>query len=236
MNKGFNLFKNLGFGEFKYIFFQIIMADSIKEDGDGFKREEDIGGLDMFSETVENREDKENREDIKAAVISGLLTEDVKREEERMAEETLRFERQEEAKRKQLLIKEEKELNKLERFRRLQTLLNKSKLYSEFLKQKMNTHEDSLKLKKKTVEERNQKRAEKSTELGENGSKGKKIEDEVDEFDSKDVARAKSGSKRKFEGLEIPENQPLLISGRPLLSFHLYLVASLNGIRSDFLM
>merc|ERR1711936_690695 len=120
------------------------------------------GELDIFAQTGENEDDNE---DIKAAVTSGLLSADVKKEEERVAEETARFERQEEAKRSQLLLKEQQELSKVERFKKLMSLLNKSKIYSEFLMKKMKSHEAGIKLKQKTVEERNQKRAEKADTL-----------------------------------------------------------------------
>merc|ERR1719219_2667892 len=115
----------------------------------------------MFAELGEEEDDKE---DIKAAVTSGLLSAEVKREEERMAEETARQERQEEAKRNQLLLKEQQELSKMERFKRLKSLLNKSKIYSELIMKKMKSHEAGLALKQKAVEERNKKRADKQAD------------------------------------------------------------------------
>ena len=197
--------------------------------------EEDNGELDIFAQTGENEDDNE---DIKAAVTSGLLSADVKKEEERMAEETARFERQEEAKRSQLLLKEQQELSKVERFKKLMSLLNKSKIYSEFLMKKMKSHEAGIKLKQKTVEERNQKRAEKADTLkpAQKGNKRGRKNDEEEESQSKkrkldapdsatnnqkDVAKTRSENQRKFEGKEIPENQPLLLSGGIMRSYQL---------------
>ena len=77
-----------------------------------------------------------------------------------MAEEAARFERQEEAKRSQQLLKEQQELSKVERYKKLLSLLNKSKLYSDFLMKKMRTHEAGLCLREKTIKERNLKRGE----------------------------------------------------------------------------
>ena len=198
------------------------------------KKEEDVeeeANLDMFAELGEEEDDQE---DIKAAVTSGLLSAEVKREEERMAEETARQERQEEAKRNQLLLKEQQELSKLERFKRLKSLLNKSKIYSELIMKKMKSHEAGLALKQKAVEERNKKRADKLTESEEPQQKGKKrgrkkLEDEeneskrrkLNEEASTKVAKDRSENQRKFEGREIPENQPLLLSGGIMRSYQL---------------
>merc|ERR1719219_1731830 len=185
----------------------------------------------MFAELGEEEDDKE---DIKAAVTSGLLSAEVKREEERMAEETARQERQEEAKRNQLLLKEQQELSKLERFKRLKSLLNKSKIYSELIMKKMKSHEAGLALKKKAVEERNKKRADKVEDSEESQQKGKKrgrkkVDHEeneskrrkLNEEASSKVAKDRSENQRKFEGQEIPENQPLLLSGGIMRSYQL---------------
>merc|ERR1719219_2875211 len=185
----------------------------------------------MFAELGEEEDDKE---DIKAAVTSGLLSAEVKREEERMAEETARQERQEEAKRNQLLLKEQQELSKLERFKRLKSLLNKSKIYSELIMKKMKSHEAGLALKQKAVEERNKKRADKLADSEGPQTKGKKrgrkkVEDEeneskrrkLNEENSTKVAKDRSENLRKFEGREIPENQPLLLSGGIMRSYQL---------------
>merc|ERR1719219_2630038 len=185
----------------------------------------------MFAELGEEEVDQEG---IKAAVTSGLLSAEVKREEERMAEETARQERQEEAKRNQLLLKEQQELSKLERFKRLKSLLNKSKIYSELIMKKMKSHEAGLALKKKAVEERNKKRADKLEDSEEPQQKGKKrgrkkVEHEeneskrrkLNEEASSKVAKDRSENLRKFEGREIPENQPLLLSGGIMRSYQL---------------
>merc|ERR1719219_2591598 len=185
----------------------------------------------MFAELGEEEVDQEG---IKAAVTSGLLSAEVKREEERMAEETARQERQEEAKRNQLLLKEQQELSKLERFKRLKSLLNKSKIYSELIMKKMKSHEAGLALKQKAVEERNKKRADKLADSEGPQTKGKKrgrkkVEDEeneskrrkLNEENSTKVAKDRSENLRKFEGREIPENQPLLLSGGIMRSYQL---------------
>ena len=190
--------------------------------------EEDDADLDMFAEIGEEEDDQEH---IKAAVTSGLLSAGVKREEERIAEETARQERQEEAKRNQLLLKEQQELSKLERFKRLQSLLNKSKIYSELIMKKMKSHEAGLALKQKAVEERNKKRADKQADEPEKkGNKRgrKKVEEEETESkrrklneEASKVAKDRSENQRKFEGKEIPENQPLLLSGGIMRSYQL---------------
>merc|ERR1719219_200918 len=185
----------------------------------------------MFAELGEEEVDQEG---IKAAVTSGLLSAEVKREEERMAEETARQERQEEAKRNQLLLKEQQELSKMERFKRLKSLLNKSKIYSELIMKKMKSHEAGLALKQKAVEERNKKRADKLADSEGPQTKGKKrgrkkVEDEeneskrrkLNEENSTKVAKDRSENLRKFEGREIPENQPLLLSGGIMRSYQL---------------
>ena len=196
---------------------------------------EESDEIDIFAKTGENEEDGEN---IKAAVTSGLLSKDVKNEEERMAEETARFERQEEAKRSQMILKEQQELSKMERYKRLQSLLNKSKIYSEFLMKKMKTHEAGVRLKQKAVEERNQKRAEKlgneesekkgskrgRKKAGDEESRSKKIKLDAGaavSADPKDVAKVRSDIPRTFEGQEIPENQPLLLTGGIMRSYQL---------------
>merc|ERR1719376_1155312 len=117
-----------------------------------------------------------------------------------------------------MILKEQQELSKMERYKRLQSLLNKSKIYSEFLMKKMKTHEAGIKLKQKAVEERNQKRAEKAGEeesekKGTKRGRKKKIGDEESQkkkmkledgaavsTDIKDVAKVRSENQRKFEG------------------------------------
>ena len=189
--------------------------------------EEDDSDLDMFADIGEEEDDQEH---IKAAVTSGLLSAGVKREEERIAEETARQERQEEAKRNQLLLKEQQELSKLERFKRLKSLLNKSKIYSELIMKKMKSHEAGLALKQKAVEERNKKRADKQADEPKKGNKRgrKKVEEEETESkrrklneEASKVAKDRSENQRKFEGREIPENQPLLLSGGIMRSYQL---------------
>ena len=212
----------------KILILNVLSEDEIKMREED---EEEEADLDMFAEIGEEEDDKE---DIKAAVTSGLLSAGVKREEERMAEETARQERQEEAKRNQLLLKEQQELSKLERFKRLKSLLNKSKIYSELIMKKMKSHEAGLALKAKAVEERNKKRADKQADSEEpekkKGNKRGRKKAEEEETESKrrklneeasKVAKDRSENQRKFEGREIPENQPLLLSGGIMRSYQL---------------
>merc|ERR1711973_147673 len=107
--------------------------------------------MDIFASATEEDDDKDG---VQAAVMTGFLSEDVKKEEERVAEETLRMERQEEAKRKQELAKEAEMLSTQQRFERLQKLLGKSKFYSDFLLNKMKSHEAAMELKKQVREGR----------------------------------------------------------------------------------
>merc|ERR1712098_343071 len=125
--------------------------------------------LDIFASATEEDEDKDG---VQAAVMTGLLSEDVK-EEERVAEETLRMERQEEAKRKQEMAKEAEMLSTQQRFERLQKLLGKSKFYSDFLLNKMKSHEAAMELKKQVQEGRVKKR-ESMAKTTEEPAKGKK--------------------------------------------------------------
>merc|ERR1712179_383374 len=132
----------------------------IKREVTKVEDEEEDQGADLFNATAD-AEDIDDKAGVKAAVMSGLLSAGVKDEEDRMAEETARMERQEEVKRKQLLAKEAEELNITQRYERLQKLLGKSKFYTDFLLNKMKGHEAAMELKKQTNEARAKKRAEK---------------------------------------------------------------------------
>ena len=206
------------------------------------KEEEDDDGedkdLDLFAETGDIAAEDKEKDDIKAAVSNGQLSPEAQRLEERMAEEAARYERQEEAKRSQQLLKEQQELSKVERYKKLLSLLNKSKLYSDFLMKKMRTHEAGLCLREKTIKERNLKRGEaadnsqseqKRNKRGrekfeEEESLSKKIKEDASEaatFGQKDVAKANPENQRKFQGEKIPEKQPLLLSGGVMRPYQL---------------
>jgi len=191
--------------------------------------------LDIFASATEEDEDKDG---VQAAVMTGLLSEDVKKEEERVAEETLRMERQEEAKRKQEMAKEAEMLSTQQRFERLQKLLGKSKFYSDFLLNKMKSHEAAMELKKqvqegrvkkresmaKTTEEpaKGNKRGRKKTD--QDGPKSKKMklgEEATETTDQSDIAKNRNEQQRKFEGKDIPANQPLLLTGGIMRSYQL---------------
>ena len=90
---------------------------------------------------------------------------------------------QEEARKKQELVKEAEEMSTkqvsplsyhtvslllipTQRFERLQKLLGKSKFYTDFLLKKMQSHEAAMDLKNKTKVERARKRAEKEKQEG----------------------------------------------------------------------
>ena len=137
----------------------------------GDMKQEDDDDMDIFATANEDEDDKIN---VKAALMTGLLSDDVKKEEERVAEETRRLELQEEAKRKQELAKEQELLSTQQRFDRLQKLLGKSKFYSDFLLNKMKSHEASMELKKQAMEARTKKRAEMSQDAEEETKKGGK--------------------------------------------------------------
>merc|ERR1719427_49835 len=181
--------------------------------------------------------------------MTGLLSAYVKNEEDRVAAETLRFEKQEQARRKQELEKEAKELNLNQRFEKLQKLLGKSKFYSGFLLKKMTDNQASQDLRNKVKEVRKQKREEreelsnkaearKSKRLGEKevvepkkrGRKRKESnvvtaqESPLKKLKTEDVnvennedaggtTKLVDSSSRKFEGKNIPLNQPLLLTG-----------------------
>ena len=213
--------------------------------------EEDDQGADLFNATAD-AEDIDDKAGVKAAVMSGLLSAGVKDEEDRMAEETARMERQEEIKRKQLLAKEAEELSITQRYERLQKLLGKSKFYTDFLLNKMKGHEAAMELKKQTNEARAKKRAEKeaaatSVEKRRTGrnkeqdeevtqkqpakrgrkskadeeppSKKKKSEEVVE--DQEEVLKSRNEKNRQFEGKDIPNNQPLLLTGGIMRDYQL---------------
>merc|ERR1719175_430261 len=78
-----------------------------------------------------------------------------------MAAESKRLALQEEARKKQELVKEAEEMSTKQRFERLQKLLGKSKFYTDFLLKKMQSHEAAMELKNQTKAVRAKKRAEK---------------------------------------------------------------------------
>jgi len=191
------------------------------------EEEEEEEGEDIFAEVKEEEDDKE---DVKAAIQSGLLSEDVKKEEERIKAETARMERQEEARKQQLLVKEAKEMSTKQRFERLQKLLGKSKFYSQFLLDKMK-QEAAKSLKDAAKENRTKKRA-KELKTEDEPTKGRKrgrpkVEDEDSpnkkaKLDaSGDVSKDRKDPNRKFEGKDIPVNQPLLLTGGIMRSYQL---------------
>jgi len=207
---------------------------------------EEDDGSNVFKVKEEADEDSDN---VNAAIMTGLLSADVKNEEDRVAAETLRFEKQEQARRKQELEKEAKELNLNQRFEKLQKLLGKSKFYSDFLLKKMTDNQASQDLRNKVKEVRKQKREEreelsneaearKSKRLGEKevvqpkkrGRKRKESnvvtaqESPLKKLKTEDVnvennedaggtTKLVDSSSRKFEGKNIPLNQPLLLTG-----------------------
>jgi len=222
----------------------------IKREVTKVEDEEEDQGADLFNATAD-AEDIDDKAGVKAAVMSGLLSAGVKDEEDRMAEETARMERQEEVKRKQLLAKEAEELNITQRYERLQKLLGKSKFYTDFLLNKMKGHEAAMELKKQTNEARAKKRAEKeaasssvekrrtgrnkddeevapkqSAKRGrkskadeEPSSKKRKTEEVVE--DQEDVKKNRNEKNRQFEGRDIPNNQPLLLTGGIMRDYQL---------------
>jgi len=227
------------------------IESSVKREVKSEEDEEDDQGADLFNATAD-KEEIDDKAGVKAAIMSGLLSADVKDEEERMAEETARMERQEEVKRKQLVAKEAEELNKQQRYERLQKLLGKSKFYTDFLLNKMKGHEAAMELKKQTNEARAKKRAEKesaaagvekrrtgrnkdqeeeevvqkSSKRGrksraeeEPSSKKRKTEDVVEDQD--DVKKNRNEKNRQFEGKDIPNNQPLLLTGGIMRNYQL---------------
>jgi len=222
---------------------------SVKREVNIEEEDDDGQGADMFNSTADV-EDLDDKAGVKAAIMSGLLSADVKDEEERIKAETLRMERQEEVKKKQELAKIAEELSVAQRYEKLQKLLGKSQFYTDFLLKKMKGHEAAMELKKQTNEMRAKKRAEKddaaamdekrrtgrneekeevSTKTGVKRcrkSKGgdqpdsKKMKAEVVE-DQEDVKKNRNEKDRKFEGKEIPSNQPLLLTGGIMRDYQL---------------
>merc|ERR1719186_627258 len=212
------------------------------------EEDEEGQGADMFNATAD-AEDLDDKAGVSAAIRSGLLSAEVKAEEERMKAETLRMERQKEVKRKQEMAKEAEELSVKQRDERLQKLLGKSQFYTDFLLKKMKGHEAAMELKKQTNEARAKKRAEKGENAltdkrrtGRNeekeeveekstakrgrkskggeepASKKRKTEDVVDQ---EEVKKNRNEKDRKFEGREIPSNQPLLLTGGIMRDYQL---------------
>jgi len=148
------------------------------------------------------------------------------------------MERQEEAKRKQEMAKEAEMLSTQQRFERLQKLLGKSKFYSDFLLNKMKSHEAAMELKKQVREGRVKKREEMSKTTDEpakgnkrgrkkndqEGPKSKKMklgEEATETTGQSDIAKNRNEQQRKFEGKDIPANQPLLLTGGIMRSYQL---------------
>merc|ERR1719430_2695980 len=136
---------------------------------------------------------------------------------------------QEEARNRQELAKEAEEMTIKQRYERLQKLLGKSKFYTDFLLKKMQSHEAAMELKNQTKEARTKKRAEK--EIQENkivtkerptARKRKNVEiDDEAERAAKKARLEKVESDRKFEGKNIPDNQPLLLTGGIMRDYQL---------------
>jgi len=176
--------------------------------------EEDGQGADMFNATAD-AEDIDDKAGVKAAIMSGLLSADVKDEEDRMAAETARMEREEEVKRKQVMAKEAEELSIQQRYERLQKLLGKSKFYTDFLLNKMKGHEAAMELKKQTNEGRAKKRAEKDEAAAASADKRRtgRNKDEEEEVVQKQTKRGRkskadeepASKKRKTE--DVVEDQ-----------------------------
>lgn len=209
-----------------------------KETDDDADMEE---GADVFcqpGQDEEEEDDAEDKEKIKAALQTGLLGKEIADEEARMAAETQRMVAQEQARNKQDMLKEAEEISTKQRFERLQTLLGKSKFYTDFLLKKMQGHEAAMELKKQTNEVRAKKRAEresmeikkvekvetKKTGRGRSGGANKRKNAEVDDEEERTAKKArleKVEGDRKFEGMTIPPNQPLLLTGGIMRNYQL---------------
>merc|ERR1711915_532375 len=107
---------------------KMVKREVIKEEDEDMEGQ----GADLFNMSVD-AEEIDDKAGVQAAIMSGLLSAEVKDEEERIAAETAR----------------------------LQKLLGKSKFYTDFLLKKMQGHEAAMELKKQTNEVRAKKRAEK---------------------------------------------------------------------------
>jgi len=230
---------------------KVLNETVVKREVNVAEEEDEDQGADLFNATAD-AEDIDDKAGVKAAIMSGLLSAEVKDEEDRMAEETARMERQEEVKRKQLMAKEAEELSVHQRYERLQKLLGKSKFYTDFLLNKMKGHEAAMELKKQTNEARAKKRAEKEAaavgiekrrtgrnkgqeeevcekQTAKRGRKSKAEEepsskkrktDNVVE-DQEDVKKNRNDKNRQFEGKDIPNNQPLLLTGGIMRDYQL---------------
>jgi len=217
-----------------------VKAASDNEDGDMDE------GADVFSRPGNDYQgdgdDVEDKVKVKAALETGLLGQGIADEEERMAAENRRMAAQEEARRKQESITEAEEMSTKQRFERLQKLLGKSKFYTDFLLNKMQSHEAAMELKNQTKEARNKKRAEKedflnkktdcnivdeSVKVGFKRGRGRlskaKLEDLEDDEErvAKKARLEKTDADRKFEGKAIPERQPLLLTGGIMRNYQL---------------
>ena len=117
-----------------------------------------------------------------------------------------------------------KEMSKAERFEKLCVLLNKSKFYSNFVQSKMETKDDQY---KQFMDEKLQTR-----------KKRKGVSANVEEPSAK---RTKKHPTRQHDGLDIPDDQPLLLQGgvmRPYqIKGYLWMATlyenGINGILAD---
>merc|ERR1740139_479462 len=128
-------------------------------------KEEDEEGVDIFNTSKDDDEKKEEDEKLnaKAALNSGLISAEALNEEDRIQKEAARMEKQEKVKKDQLLEKEATEqISQSQRFERLKGLLGKSKFYTDFLLDKMQSHEAAMMLKEDKKTARAKKRKEES--------------------------------------------------------------------------
>merc|ERR1712240_772237 len=96
---------------------KVLNESVVKREVNVAEEEDEDQGADLFNATAD-AEDIDDKASVKAAIMSGLLSAEVKDEEDRMAEETARMERQEKKKRKQLMAKEAEELSVHQRYER----------------------------------------------------------------------------------------------------------------------
>lgn len=186
--------------------------------------EEELEGVDVFGaaevKTEENADESvlntEREEESQKLLISDDL---------RLQEEKIRLEN--EKKQAKQAAKEEKEEERVEmtseeRYQKLMDLLSKSSFYSKFLLEKMESQDDATKIKDKKTEDRKKlKEAQLKKEKKENskrnsrGSAKRKADDDDDDapLTGSQSKRSKSHLSRKCNGEDIPDDQPLLLTG-----------------------
>jgi len=216
----------------------------IKEEED----EDEEETVDIFNTSKD--EDKIKEEDdllnAKAAVKSGLISAEALNEEQRIKLEADRMEKDEKVKRQQLAQKEEtQKISQSQRFERLKGLLGKSKFYSDFLLQKMQSTESAMMLKEDKKAARAKKREEEdkkntpskakdTPEPKKKGRPGRKssVDQESNELkrkaeeDERNAKRAKLDEDKKdmertWNGKKIPDGQPLLLTGGILRQYQM---------------